>query len=80
MNGFENNREEWRVKRAWRKIEKHILDSAYDWMIPLEFSFNSLMDAKHKIEKEFCRNQCQDRLEKKTDIRTFSGKLSWLKL
>ena len=64
MNGFENNREEWRVTRAWRKIEKHILDSAYDWMIPLEFSFNSLMDAKHKIEKESFGNQCQETLEK----------------
>ena len=35
-------------------------------MIPLVF-VQLFMDAKHKIEKEFCRNQCQDRLEKKPD-------------
>ena len=32
------------------QIENHIFDLAYDGMIPSEFSFNYLMDAKHKVE------------------------------
>ena len=48
------------------EIEKHIFDSDYDWMIPLEFSFNSLMEAKQKIEKDLGEtsqtSQCQETL------------------
>ena len=68
MKRFRNNTksEDW-VAGELREIENHIFDSAYDWMIPLELSFNSLMDAKHKIERNLLEINAMSRLGKKDD-------------
>ena len=36
---------------GFSEIENHIFDLVYDGMIPSGFSFNYLMDAKHKVER-----------------------------